>query len=91
MFVVDDAEWSLKQRAQDCRRWLHGKLREASFDKLYPAIIRDASVRGDGVVYVDRTDDDILIERVHRRGCWSTRTRRGRAPGPCGRCTACAP
>lgn len=67
MFVVDDAEWSLKQRAQDCRRWLHGKLREASFDKLYPAIIRDASVRGDGVVYVDETDDDILIERVHRR------------------------
>ena len=67
MFVVDDAEWSLKQKAQDCRRWLHGKLREASFDKLYPRAIRDASVRGDGVAYIDETDDDVVIERVHRR------------------------
>lgn len=66
-FVVDDAEYQLKQRAQDCRNWLHGKLREASFDKIYDSLIRDACVRGDGIVYVDETDDDIMIERVHRR------------------------
>jgi len=66
MFVVDDAEWSLKRKAQEFRRWLHGKLMESKYDRLRPRIILDALVRGDGVVYVDETDDDVFIERVHR-------------------------
>lgn len=65
-FVVDDAEWSLKQRAQDFRRWLDGKQRDVAFDALYPEIINDACVRGDGVVYIDDADDDVFAERVHR-------------------------
>lgn len=65
-FVVDDAEWSLKNRAQDFRRWLDGKQRDVAFDSLYAEIINDATVRGDGMVYIDDTDDDVFAERVHR-------------------------
>lgn len=66
MFVVDDAEWDLKQKAHDFRRWLHGKMLETAVDRLWPGMVRDACVRGDGVLYVDDTDDDIIVERVHR-------------------------
>ncbi len=65
-FVVDDAEWSLKRRAQDFRRWLDGKQRDTAFDATYVEIIRDACVRGDGVVYIDDSEDDVFAERVHR-------------------------
>lgn len=66
MFVVDDAEWKLKQQAQEFRRWLHGKLREADFERIYTEVVRDALIRGDGVVYVSDDEDDVTIERVHR-------------------------
>jgi len=67
MFVVDDAEWTLKSQAQEFRRWLHGKLRECDFEALYPQVVIDMLVRGDGLVYCDEGDDDVFVERVHRR------------------------
>lgn len=67
MFVVDDAEWSLKSQAQEFRRWLHGKLKECDFEEVYSQIVVDMLVRGDGLVYVDEGDDDVFVERVHRR------------------------
>lgn len=66
MFIVDDAEWELKQKAQDFRRWLHGKMFETCVDRLQPSFIRDACARGTGVGYVDDGDNDIFVERVHR-------------------------
>lgn len=66
MFVVDDAEWSLKRKAQRFRRFLHSKLRETEFDRLCSEIVNDACVRGTGVAYIDEHDHDVLVERVHR-------------------------
>lgn len=66
MFVVDDAEWDLKRQAQEFRRWLHGKLRQVEFEKVYGECVTDALVRGDGVAYVDEGDEDVFVERVHR-------------------------
>jgi hypothetical protein len=66
MFVVDDSEWDLKQKAQDFRRWLHGKMLETGVDRLAPEIVNDACVRGDGVMYIDDGEDDLIVERVHR-------------------------
>lgn len=66
MFVVDDAEWDLKNQAQEFRRWLHGKLVEADFEKVYGECVTDMLVRGDGMAYIDEGDDDVFIERVHR-------------------------
>ena len=67
MFVVDDAEYRLKAQAQEFRRWLHGKLRECKFEELYSQIVIDMLVRGDGLVYADEGEDDVFVERVHRR------------------------
>lgn len=66
MFVVDDAEWSLKSQAQEFRRWLHGKLRECHYEEIYSEILFDMLIRGDGLMYSDETDDDVFVERVHR-------------------------
>lgn len=66
MFVVDDAEWSLKRKAQRFRKFLHAKLRDSDFERLCPEIVRDCCVRGTGVAYVDEHDRDVLTERVHR-------------------------
>lgn len=66
MFVVDEAEWSLKRKAQRFRRFLHAKLRETEFDRLCSEIVNDASVRGTGVAYIDEHDHDVILERVHR-------------------------
>lgn len=66
MFVVDEGEYELKQKAQDYRRWLHGKMLETAVDRLCPPIVKDSSVRGTGVAYVDDGEDDLIVERVHR-------------------------
>lgn len=66
MFVVDDAEWSLKRQAQEFRRWLHGKLSEVDFEKVYGECVTDMLVRGDGIAYIDEGPDDVFVERVHR-------------------------
>jgi hypothetical protein len=66
MFVVDDAEWDLKNQAEDFRLWLHGKLSEVQFEKVYGECVTDMLVRGDGVAYIDEGEDDVFCERVHR-------------------------
>lgn len=66
MFVVDGAEWSLKKKAQEFRKLLQGKMMETNVDRLSPACVKDACVRGTGLLYVDEGDDDIVVERSHR-------------------------
>ena len=66
MFVVDEAEWSLKRKAQKFRRFLHAKLRESEFERLCSEIVNDCEVRGTGVAYIDEHDYSVLMERVHR-------------------------
>lgn len=66
MFVVDDAEYSLKQKAHDYRAWLHAKLRTDAGETSRILVMRDAPVRGDGMEYIDDGDDDVIIERTHR-------------------------
>lgn len=65
-FVVDDAEYSLKNKAHDFRAWLHGKLRSDAAEVSRIAVKRDAPIRGDGIEYIDDGDDDVIIERAHR-------------------------
>lgn len=65
-FVVDDAEWSLKTQAQEYRKFLHGKMRETQVERLEDESIKDSSVRGTGVLYIDEGEDDVIVERVHR-------------------------
>lgn len=66
MFVVDDAEYSLKMQAQEFRRWLHGKIKEVDFEKIDGECVTDMLVRGEGWAYIDEGDSDVFVERVHR-------------------------
>jgi hypothetical protein len=66
MFVVDDAEYSLKMQAQEFRRFLHGKMRELDFEKIDSECVTDMLVRGEGWAYFDEGDKDVFGERVHR-------------------------
>lgn len=65
-FQVDDAEWTLKNQAQEFRKFLHGKMLETQTERLEDEAIKDSSVRGTGILYIDEGEDDIIVERVHR-------------------------
>lgn len=67
MFVVDEGEWSLKQQAIEMRAFVHGKMREHEVDEKSDEGGNDACVRGNGIVYVGDAEDDVVVERVHRR------------------------
>lgn len=66
MFVVDGAEWSLKRRAQAFRKLLWGKMAETETDRKSVEALKDACIRGTGVLYIDEGDDDVIVERAHR-------------------------
>lgn len=66
MLVVDEAEWTQKQRAIEFRRFLDGKMRETEVDRLSDVCLGDSCRRGTGVLYVDDGEDDVVVEHVHR-------------------------
>lgn len=66
-FKIEDCEWSFRQRAHNAQTWLDGKLDVEKFGSVYAMMIRDGEVRGDGVTVVDEDDDDVYMERAHRR------------------------
>ncbi len=65
--AVDEGEWDLKQKAIEFSKFLRGKLVETGVERLRPEVINDCSVRGNGVLYIDEGDDDVVVERAHRR------------------------
>ncbi len=66
MFVVDDAEWELKQKAVEFGGFIRGQMAQTGVERLRPQIVKDASVRGTGVLYIDEGEDKPIVERVHR-------------------------
>lgn len=65
-FRVEDAQWDLKQRAKDARKFLVGKMMESEFDELSPEALLDGCVVGSGITGITDGDDDVIAERVFR-------------------------
>jgi hypothetical protein len=63
-FAIDDADWSLKQRAKKYRKWLIGKMSETDFDRLSPLALRDACIGRAGLTAIFAGDEDVIAERV---------------------------
>lgn len=63
---ADDAEYSQKLSAKRASRVLRRKLGQPAVERLRPMMIRDAVVRGDGLIKVFRNGGDVGIERTPR-------------------------
>ncbi len=63
---ADDAEYSQKLAAKRASRVLRRKLGAPTVERLRPMMIRDAVVRGDGLLKVFRNGGDVSIERTPR-------------------------
>ena len=66
-FAVDNADWSLKRKAKEYRKWLVGKQMETDFDRLSVEAVTDGEIIGTGITKIgDAGGDDIVAERVFR-------------------------
>lgn len=70
-FDVDDADYMLKRKAKEYRKFIVGKMNETEFDDLSRDALRDGGVLGTGITCIDaRLDDqdtdDVFAERVLR-------------------------
>lgn len=63
---ADDAEYSQKLAAKRASRVLRRKLGQPAVERLRPMMIRDAIVRGDGLIKVFRNGGDVGLERTPR-------------------------
>lgn len=64
-FVVDDAEWDLKQKAKEYRKFIVGKMRETEFDDLSTDGLLDGAILGSAFTFIGDSQDDVYAERVH--------------------------
>lgn len=65
-FKVDMADWSLKRKAKKYRNFIVGKMTETDFEEISPLCLRDGAMVGNGITYIDDSDDDVCAERVYR-------------------------
>ncbi|MGN6107238.1 MAG: hypothetical protein ACTHU0_19175 [Kofleriaceae bacterium] len=63
-FVVDDADWDLKHKAKQYRKFIVGQMRETEFDDLSRDALEDAAILGNGFTRIDDADDDVFAERI---------------------------
>lgn len=64
-FVVDDADWALKRKAKQYRKFIVGQMMETEFDDLSLVALLDGGILGNGFTRIDDCDDAVLAERMH--------------------------
>jgi hypothetical protein len=64
-FVVDDAEWALKRKAKQYRKFIVGQMLETEFDSLSVVALLDGGILGSAFTRIDDCDDSVLAERMH--------------------------
>jgi len=67
-FVVDDADWSLKRKAKQYRKFIVGEMMQTDFDARSKEALRDGAIIGTGLTRIDDTGDGdkVFAERVLR-------------------------
>lgn len=67
-FVVDDADWSLKRKAKQYRKFIVGEMLQTDFDERSKEALRDGAIIGTGLTRIDDTGDGdkVFAERVLR-------------------------
>ena len=67
-FVVNDADWSLKRRARQYRKFILGEMLENQFDELRREALLDGTALGNGFTRIDDSGDGdrVFAERVLR-------------------------
>lgn len=63
-FDVDDADWGLKRKAKQYRKFIVGKMLETEFDDLSRDALLDGSILGNAFTRIDDGDDDVYAERM---------------------------
>lgn len=65
-FVVDDADWSLKRKAKQYRKFILGEMRATEFDEKSRECLLDGAVVGMGFTQINDTGDgdSVFAERV---------------------------
>lgn len=63
---ADDAGWTEKLFAKRASRVLRRKMGQPFVERIMPVILRDALIRGTGVIHSFRDGGDVCIERVPR-------------------------
>lgn len=65
-FVVDDADWSLKRKAKQYRKFILGEMMQTDFDARSKEALLDGAIVGAGLTRIDDTGDGekVFAERV---------------------------
>ena len=63
-FVTDDADWDLKRKAKEYRKFIVGKMRETEFDDLSRDALLDGSILGNAFTRIDDGENDVFAERM---------------------------
>lgn len=63
-FVVDDADWDLKQKAHKYREFVVGQMLETEFDDLSRDALHDGTRLGWGWTRIDDDGDGLVAERI---------------------------
>lgn len=65
--VTDDSDWDFTEKARILTRFMKGKIQETDFDRMTPLCLRDACLRGTGLVKVVCNFGEIVPERTPKR------------------------
>lgn len=67
-FLVNDADWSLKRKAKQYRKFLLGEMLETEFDERSKEALQDGFIIGNGITRIDDTGDGdkVFAERMLR-------------------------
>lgn len=62
--VVTDADWDVKRRSKQYRKFIIGEMIDTEFDQLSREALLDTCVVGNGFTRIDDGDDKVFAERV---------------------------
>lgn len=63
-FDVDDAEWALKRKAKQYRKFIVGEMLKTEFDDLSRDALLDGAILGNAFTRIDDGENDVYAERV---------------------------
>jgi len=64
-FVTDDANWKLKRKAKQYRKFIVGQMLETEFDDYSREALMDGAILGNGFTRIDDCDGSVLAEKMH--------------------------
>lgn len=64
-FSISDADWGLKRKARQYRKFLVGKMTETEFDRLSPLALSDSCCTRAGLTAIYAGDEDVVAEQLY--------------------------